>query len=239
MSSPLPASTIDHGCLENRNAIIEKLYKENRRLLNSKKREHDKVVELKRQIKNLEKQGRNAVDEKPHVPVNRIMEFMTSSSSGLTRFTILSDTWHASNPTAALQLFGYKTWDETKQHIMTRFPGIKPEDPSLYVTRKGPLEMGHTSEWEKCLAVKLMDRTGLTVPRAALIFGRNERTLTTWRNTWCPKWGMPKPDGHEQSRNRSHMNLIPNKMPSSVTPQEEGKRTEPGSDPIFYDGGFL
>ena len=54
------------------------------------------------------------------------MQFLTTSA-GLTRFTLLSDQWHASNPTAANQLFGYKSWAETKQQIMDRFPELKAD----------------------------------------------------------------------------------------------------------------
>lgn len=53
----------------------------------------------------------------------------------------------------ANKLFDYKSWAETKQKVMDRFPELRVDcdPPVIRKTKKGQLEMSVSGEWEKCL----------------------------------------------------------------------------------------
>lgn len=115
----------------------------------AEKREQQKAKELQHQVKKLQRVAKVQTDDsKLMIPLPQVMDFLTSASSGLTRFTILSNAWHQNNPTAANYLFGSKTWDETKELVEKRFPELRAKEPSLYMARKGRLEMSDSSEFE-------------------------------------------------------------------------------------------
>jgi transposase-like protein len=206
-----PPETPDTGILDNRNEIIERLVKENKKLEAAKRKQKEQIVELNKQVKKLEK--KNAVlavqggESDTVLPRATFLQFLESNHVGLTRFALLSDAWHANNKDAANQLFGYRSWEETKVQIFAQFPELKNDcaPPTIYKTRKGHLEMSTSTEFERCLCVKMMDRTGLTKGRIAFIFGRNPRLMSDWRKAWCPKWGIEQ-DGNLQNANKKHMN---------------------------------
>lgn len=205
-SKSTPPETPDTGILDNRNEIIDRLVKENKKLEAAKRKQKEQIVELNRRVKKLEKKAAVQGDTETLIPRATVIKFL-ESSVGLTRFALLSDQWHANNKDAANQLFGYRSWEETKQQIFFKFPELKDDcaPPTFFKTRKGHLEMSTSTEFERCLCVKMMDRTGLTKGRIAFIFGRNPRLMSDWRNVWCPKWGIEK-DGNLQNANKKHMN---------------------------------
>lgn len=205
--------------LKNRNDIIEKLLKENARLSNHMKKFKDTAHESGKQIKKLEKI--KSLSASPHwISTNTLLEFLNNHYGGLTRYTIQSDEWHANNPNAAKELFGYPTWEATKQSIAEQFPSLVEKGPletppRIFQSKKGVLQLDDVSEFEKCLCVKLMDRTGLTKSRAALLMGRQDRTVTYWRQAWCPQWGISR-DGLEQSKHKAHLNQATRKGPTAA-----------------------
>ena len=205
-SKSTPPEMPDTGILDNRNEIIERLVKENKKLEAAKRKQKEQIVELNKHVKKLEKKAAVQGDTETAIPRATVLQFF-ESNVGLTRFAILSDEWHANNKDAANQLFGYRSWAETKEHIFAKFPELLDDcaPPTIYKTRKGHLEMSTSTEFERCLCVKMMDRTGLTKGRIAFIFGRNPRLMSDWRNAWCPKWGIGQ-DGNLQNANKKHMN---------------------------------
>ena len=221
--------------LLNRNMWIDDLLKQNKKLQSQLKKERDKVSELKkesrqskRKLDKLEQiQGSSPDDQM--IPLSRAAELL-HQAGGLSRFTLMSDAWHAANPAGANQFLGYKTWEEAKERLATRFPDLNlRENPTVSLTRKGKWEFSTTSELEKCLAIKLMDRTGLTNERAACIFGRDRRSIIRWRQEWGDRWGLPKQDGIAQSQSRKHMNLIPKDPPlfAKAPPKDPPPRPPP------------
>jgi hypothetical protein len=206
-----PPETPDTGILDNRNEIIERLVKENKKLEAAKRKQKEQIVELNKQVKKLEKKtvvlAVQGGDTDTVLPRATVIQFLESNHVGLTRFALLSDAWHANNKDAANQLFGYRSWEETKVQIFAQFPELKNDcaPPTIFKTRKGHLEMSLSTEFERCLCVKMMDRTGLTKGRIAFIFGRNPRLMSDWRKAWCPKWGIEQ-DGNLQNANKKHMN---------------------------------
>jgi hypothetical protein len=124
---------------------------------------------------------------------------------GMSRYTLFQDEWHTRNPNAASQLFGFDSWDDCKDAIQLQF-GIPISGPQIYYGRTAhKLKMNQFStELEQCLAVKMMDRTGLTTGRICLLFGVNERTVSHWRSDWCPKWGLDKNVDPRFLRNGDH-----------------------------------
>jgi transposase-like protein len=205
-SKSTPPETPDAGILDNRNEIIERLVKENKKLEAAKRKQKEQIVELNKQVKTLEKKAAVQGDTETVIPRATVLQFL-ESNVGLTRFAILSDEWHANNKDAANQLFGYRSWEETKEQIFAKFPELKDDcaSPTIFKTRKGNMEMSTSTEFERCLCVKMMDRTGLTKGRIAFIFGRNPRLMSDWRKAWCPKWGIEQ-DGNLQNANKKHMN---------------------------------
>ena len=205
-SKSTPPEMPDTGILDNRNEIIERLVKENKKLEAAKRKQKEQIVELNKHVKKLEKKAAVQGDTETAIPRATVLQFF-ETNVGLTRFAILSDEWHVNNKDAANQLFGYRSWAETKEQIFARFPELQDDcaPPTIYKTRKGHLEMSTSTEFERCLCVKMMDRTGLTKGRIAFIFGRNPRLMSDWRNAWCPKWGIGQ-DGNLQNANKKHMN---------------------------------
>ncbi|CAB9515332.1 expressed unknown protein [Seminavis robusta] len=206
--------------LNNRNEIIERLLKENAKLKANSEKSKDTNNTLAKQLRKLEKI--KSLANSPHwISTNTLLEFLNNHYGGLTRYTIQSDEWHANNPNAAKELFGYPTWAITKEKICERFPTLLEKGPlvtppRMFQSKKGVLQLDDVSEFEKCLCVKLMDRTGLTKTRAALLFGRQDRTVTYWRQAWCPQWGIAR-DGLEQSKHKAHLNQSTRKTPRKPT----------------------
>ena len=202
--------------ISNRNDVIDRLVKENNRLKTQVAKHKDSNNDLLRQLKKFDKI--KALAASPHwISTNALLEFVNNHYGGLTRYTIQSDEWHRNNPSAAKELFGYPTWAATKESIAEQFPSLVEKGPittppRLFQSKKGVLQLDDVSEFEKCLCVKLMDRTGLTKSRAALLFGRQDRTVTYWRQAWCSQWGISR-DGLEQSKHKAHLNQATRKTP--------------------------
>jgi hypothetical protein len=78
--------------------------------------------------------------------------------------------------------------------IQEKFPDVTLSTPGIYKASKNAKRQGfhmtETTEFEKCLVVKMMDRTGLTIGRVAVMYGVNDRTVSAWRSQWCPRWGF-------------------------------------------------
>jgi hypothetical protein len=214
--------------LKNRNDIIEKLLKENAKLSAHVKKQKDSAQELAKQVKKLEK-IKTLANSPMWISTNTLLEFLNNHYGGLTRYTIQSDEWHAHNPNAARELFGYATWADTKNSILEQFPQLTEKGPvqtppRMFQSKKGVLQLDDVTEFEKCLCVKLMDRTGLTKTRAALLFGRQDRTVTYWRQTWCPQWGISR-DGLEQSKHKAHLNQATRKTPRTYHKRRTTEKT--------------
>jgi hypothetical protein len=168
------------------------------------------ITTLKAKIRKLEKSAVTSQAGAPTIPKQPILTHSDAVSllidvGGLSRYTLFQDEWHTRNPNATTQLFGYDSWDDCKEAIKLQF-GIPICGPQIYYGRTAhKLKMNQFStELEQCLAVKMMDRTGLTTGRICLLFGVNERTVRQWRSDWCPKWGLDKNVDPRFLRNGDH-----------------------------------
>jgi hypothetical protein len=74
-----------------------------------------------------------------------------------------------------------------------------------------------------------MDRTGLTKSRAALLMGRQDRTVTYWRQAWCPQWGISR-DGLEQSKHKAHLNQATRKGPTAAQRKKKALATSAANE---------
>ena len=161
--------------------------------------DEDKVEKMKEEKKKREEEKKKD-DEKraKHIPEHVFWRFF-SKFAGFNRYHLLSDEWHAANPTAANQLFGFKTWEEAKEAAKEKFFDMDFTPPQIYKIQKKKgepyLELRECSEFEQCFAVKMMDRTGMTSRRAGLLYGRDYRTVVRWRQKWLKRWGLPSYSG--------------------------------------------
>lgn len=125
------------------------------------------------------------------VSLDQVKEFL-AEYGGLSRYTIVNDAWHAKHPKAANNILGFRSWEEGKQLMRTQFPDMIQLAPSLSLSRsskKLQLEIG-TTLFERCVAVKLMERLGLAASKCGSIYNSDERTVKGWRSDWQKKWGI-------------------------------------------------
>jgi len=115
--------------------------------------------------------------------------------AGFSRYSLLCDEWHECHPTASNVLFGFENWDSAKLAAKEAFPDMDLTPPHIYKMghEKGniDLELKECSEFEQAFAIKLMDRTGLTTDRTALLYGKHPRTIRAWKQKWVRGWGLP------------------------------------------------
>lgn len=104
-----------------------------------------------------------------------------NSRSGLERGLLLNDTWHASNSTACIHLFGLHTFDEYKVYCVCLFQGIKLE--------YGNSKLDNITDWEKISIAKLRMRRGIAIHLLGLIFNRKRTTVGSYVTFGAEKWG--------------------------------------------------
>ena len=71
-------------------------------------------------------------------------------TSGLSRWTIASDSWHKENPSAAKDMLGFKGWEETKQYIDALHQVTPP--PQSRKRKHGD----SMTDFEACLLTKMV-----------------------------------------------------------------------------------
>ncbi len=104
---------------------------------------------------------------------------------GISRFTMASDAWHAKHPTAALLLYGYDDWSETKEYLRCYWPGITAEHERIM--RKAGNH--HLTDFEKALLTLLTMRKARTEAELALYVDRSRPRLHQILDEWIPKFG--------------------------------------------------
>ncbi len=125
------------------------------------------------------------------VSMEQVQQFL-AEYGGLSRYTIVDDEWHNKHPKAANHLLGFTSWEEGKQIMKLHFPDLVQSCPKLYLSRNSKrlqLETG-TTLFERCVAVKLMERLGLAASKCGSIYSADERTVKSWRAEWQRKWGI-------------------------------------------------
>lgn len=101
------------------------------------------------------------------------------SSFGIQRGTILSDNWHAKNPSLCAHVFGFHAFDEFKVYCSCLFP-----DTPLYHGRQSSDPI---SEWDKCAMMKLRMRRGTTLQMIGSIWNRCRTAVGAYITEWAPK----------------------------------------------------
>ncbi|GAX11854.1 hypothetical protein FisN_20Lh089 [Fistulifera solaris] len=125
------------------------------------------------------------------VSMEQVQQFL-AEYGGLSRYTIVDDEWHNKHPKAANHLLGFPSWEEGKQIMKLHFPDLVQSCPKLYLSRNSKrlqLETG-TTLFERCVAVKLMERLGLAASKCGSIYSADERTVKSWRAEWQRRWGI-------------------------------------------------
>mmetsp|Transcript_127 Transcript_127/g.151 ORF Transcript_127/g.151 Transcript_127/m.151 type:complete len:776 (-) Transcript_127:6-2333(-) len=106
------------------------------------------------------------------------------SRSGLTRFNILNEDWHANNPLMSQHIFGFHTFYEFRVYCRCLFPDM---DQDL-CTYEGMMNDTPITEFEKCTMVLIRMRRKMTLETIALIFNRDRTSVGRFIMSWAPRW---------------------------------------------------
>ena len=85
---------------------------------------------------------------------------------GLNRVTLSSDAWHARHPEAATHLFGFASWEETKDYLWVLWPELEP----LVFSIGEAIHNKPISPFEQCLLTKMRIRRGLVLSLSPPLF---------------------------------------------------------------------
>lgn len=104
---------------------------------------------------------------------------------GISRFTMASDEWHTEHPTAALLLYGYDDWGETKEYLRCYWPGIVRTHVRI-MQKSGS---HYLTDFEQVLLTLLAVRKTRTEAELALYVDRSPQRLHQVLDVWIPKFG--------------------------------------------------
>ena len=105
---------------------------------------------------------------------------------GVCRHSLCSPDWHAKNPDAAKEFFGFDTWDETQYHMWAFWPDLQAPD-----RREGrPYDPGskHTP-FERALVTKMRMHRSFTRKCLAMMWGVSTTSIARYVKEWAPMWG--------------------------------------------------
>ena len=102
-------------------------------------------------------------------------------SSGLSRASIWSDQFHARRKDAAKFLWGFRTWEETKEYVGAFFPELSVE--------WGNTPEAHLTAFEKCLLARMRIHRAFEFEALASIFDRTVGSIQAYVDEWIPRWG--------------------------------------------------
>ena len=158
---------------------LKRLQKENKLLMEVLKIE---LAESKSKCDLLEGQLSDEKNSKNRIVMQHSSDIEQLYSSGLQRGLILSDEWHASNPSICAHLFGFHSFAEFTVYCKCLFPDIQ--------LQHGRQPSDNITEWEKCAMVKLRMRRGTTLQMIASIWSRCRTTVGSYMTMWAPRWEM-------------------------------------------------
>lgn len=186
--------------------IITKKNEERRRDLSIHRADVDQqktdrklIHALREQVSQLKKQRQK--DQKEIADLKKEMASMASPAEltefiqrygGLCRITIFDDDWHKQNTDAAHLLWGFRTYEETKQYVRDLFVDVKVVQPRAKMTSTdspSKFELDSLSPFEKCLLTRLFFRRELPEGFIGLIFGRHRTRIGRILREWAPRWG--------------------------------------------------
>lgn len=108
---------------------------------------------------------------------------LTSKIAGVNRASLSSDEWHKLHSRQAKNLFGFDTWDETKETIHVNFD-LQPRAPSEW-NPDSPL-----TEFEECLLCLAWMENDITLETMkAYTGGKSITTVSNLLKKWTPEWG--------------------------------------------------
>ena len=111
----------------------------------------------------------------------------STMAAGLSRFTLLSPSWHGDHPKACKNTFGFDSFTELREYCKcfwhTTF-GVDDSTmaPACVITDK-------ITDFEKCLITLMRFHRRVTLGHLAAIWGRNESNISRYIYTWAPRWG--------------------------------------------------
>jgi hypothetical protein len=145
----------------------------------AEKREKSKFIEENiiikdNEINHLKKNAKS-------LQVENSVSVKESEEKGLSRTSLISDSWHSRHPQAALFLFGIPNdWIETKIFLCEGlFPDMKPIG-----RRTGPL-----TEFEQVIITLMRMRRGYELLTLACIFGKSKTCISRTLDKWLPIMG--------------------------------------------------
>ena len=101
--------------------------------------------------------------------------------SGLSRASIWSDQFHTRRKDAAKFLWGFPTWEETKEYVGAFFPELSVE--------WGNTPEAHLTAFEKCLLARMRIHRAFEFEALGAIFDRSVGSIQAYVDEWISKWG--------------------------------------------------
>ena len=130
---------------------------------------------------------------------------------GLNRFTLFDDQWHAANPKAVQDLFGFRTWAELVFYIKCFHPGLDTEQrgpgfciATMHMVHEHSNKVTPTagnggtskhhhkmclSDFQQCVLTKLFMHSMPVRCRIAKIVGITDQRMGQIIQRWAPVWG--------------------------------------------------
>lgn len=102
-------------------------------------------------------------------------------TGGLQRVTILTDSWHALNPSYSNHIFGFKTFDEYKLYCSILFPDLAFEAATKHTD--------NITEWEKCTMTIMRYRRKMSHQILGAIWNRRRTVIGKYILAWSQRWG--------------------------------------------------
>ena len=157
--------------------LFKRLQKENKVLVDDLR---NKLAAEESKCEKLEVQLAEEKEETDYLITKHNSDINLMYSSGLQRRLILSETWHASNPSICSHLFGFHTFLEFKVYCNCLFP----EMALIHGVQAADI----ITEWEKCCMVKLRMRRGTTLQMIGAIWSRSRHSVGVYVSEWAPRW---------------------------------------------------
>jgi len=131
---------------------------------------------------------------------DEVMEKLCGPHGGWNRLTFVSSSWHEAHPKQAKYLYGFQSWQETRQIILHKF-GLEPPEPSLELL-EAPL-----TEFERCVIAKMYGQRKVDMTTIGVFYGFTASSMTRIIAKWTPRWveaGLMEPREMGANGPRSH-----------------------------------
>ena len=122
------------------------------------------------------------------IGIEEVTEFITSCFS-VCRHNLTNQLWHNKIPQAALQMFGFKTFEEAMFYITNFFADSSMEFPRNELSdNKICIKSNNLSDVEQILIVKMFLQSFPHRQKCSMLLSISRQVVTKCINRWMPKW---------------------------------------------------